>query len=327
MGAEGLYRVSIGAICLRLLELQKSDDEAWKIRAERLKSDYEEVDEVLHHHKLPFVLEAIRTELISWHYNNPLVGHFGIDKTRELVGRKSYWLSLRRDVESHVRGCDVCLASMVVKHKPYGDLQFLPILTHWWKDLSMDFMTGLPLFSDWKSDSYDSILVIIDRLTKMVYYEPVKVTINTSGLAKVIIDVVVRHPGLPDSIISDRGAIFTSKLWSSLCWFLEVKQKLSTAFYPQIDGQTKRHNSTMEAYLRAFVNFEQNDWARLLPMVEIAYNNAKNASTSHTPFELNCGYHRCVSYKENVDPCSKSKSVDDLANDLWELMIVYRENL
>ena len=96
----------------------------------------------------------------------------------------------------------------------------------------MDFVTGLPLSSDWKGDSYDSILVIVDRLTKMVHYEPVKVTINAPGLAEVIIDVVVRYHGLPDSIISDWGAIFTSKFWSSLCYFLGIKPRLSTAFHP-----------------------------------------------------------------------------------------------
>ena len=88
----------------------------------------------------------------------------------------------------------------------------------------MDFMTGLPLSADWKGDSYDSILVIVDRLTKMVYYEPVKITINAPGLAKVIIDVVVPYHGLPDFIISDWRAIFTSKFWSSLCYFLGIKQ-------------------------------------------------------------------------------------------------------
>ena len=83
----------------------------------------------------------------------------------------------------------------------------------------------------------------------------------------------------------------------------------------------------MEAYLRAFLNFEQNDWARLLSIAEVAYNNAKNASTGFTPFELNCDYHPRVSYKENVNPCSKSKSADDLANDLRELMIICQKNL
>ena len=104
----------------------------------------------------------------------------------------------------------------------------------------MDFVTGLPLSADWKGDSYNSILVIVDRLTKMVYYELVKVTIDAPGLAEVIIDVVVQHYGLPDSIISDRGAIFTSKFWSSLCYFLGIKRRLSNAFYPRTDDQTER---------------------------------------------------------------------------------------
>ena len=83
----------------------------------------------------------------------------------------------------------------------------------------------------------------------------------------------------------------------------------------------------MEAYLQAFINFKQNDWAKLLPMAEFAYNNAKNASSGHTPFELNCGYHLQMSYKDNVNPHSKSKSADDLSAELRELMIVCRENL
>ena len=80
----------------------------------------------------------------------------------------------------------------------------------------------------------------------MVYYEPVKVTINAPGLAEVIIGVVVQYHGLPDSIISDWGAMFISQFWSSLCYFLGIKRRLSTAFYPQTDGQTKRQNSAME---------------------------------------------------------------------------------
>ena len=100
----------------------------------------------------------------------------------------------------------------------------------------MDFVTRLSLFSDWKSDSYNSILVIVNRLTKMVYYEPVKVTIDAPGLAEVIIDVVGRHHGLLDFIISDRGAIIMSKFWSLLCYFLGIKQQLSTAFHPHTDG-------------------------------------------------------------------------------------------
>ncbi len=103
--------------------------------------------------------------------------------------------------------------------------------------------------------------------------------------------------------------------------------KLSTAFHPQIDGRTKRQNSIIEAYLRAFVNWEQDNWARLLPIAEFAYNNAKNASSGHTPFELNCGYNPRVSFKEDVDLRSKSRSANELAEELRELMEVYCQNL
>ena len=151
--------------------------------------------------------------------------------------------------------------------------------------------------------------------------------IDAPGLAEVIIDIVVRHHGLSDSIITDWGSLFTSKFWSLLCYFLGNKRKLSMAFHPQTDGQTERQNSTMEAYLRAFVNWEQNDWARLLPMAEFAYNNAKNASTGHTPFELNCGFHPRVSFEDDVDPRSRSCSADELAKELRELMNIYQQNL
>ena len=70
----------------------------------------------------------------------------------------------------------------------------------------------------------------------MVHYKLVKVTINAPGLGKVILDVVVRHHNIPDFIVSDQGSVFTSKFWSSFCYFLGIKKRLFTAFYPQIDG-------------------------------------------------------------------------------------------
>ena len=108
-----------------------------------------------------------------------------------------------------------------------------------------------------------------------MHYKPVKITINAPGLAKVILEVVVQDHSLPDSILTDRGSFFILKFWLLLCYLLGIKRRFSTAFDPHTDGQTKRQNSTMEAYLHAFVNFEQNDWAKLLSRAEFAYNNAE----------------------------------------------------
>ena len=90
----------------------------------------------------------------------------------------------------------------------------------------------------------------------MVYYKPVKVTINASSLAEVIINVVIRYHSLLDLIVTNRGSFFTSKFWSLLCYFLGIKRRLSTTFYLQTDDQIERQNSIIEAYFWAFVNFE-----------------------------------------------------------------------
>ena len=118
-------------------------------------------------------------------------------------------------------------------------------------------MTGLPLSVNKKSANYDSILVIVNRLIKIVLYKPVKVTIDTPRLAKKIINMVMRYHSLSDSIISDRRAIFMSKFWFLLCYFFNIKRQLSIAFHIQTDDQTKRQNSIIKVYLCLFGNFEQ----------------------------------------------------------------------
>ena len=107
---------------LRLPKLQDNDEEVKVLRARGLPEGWEEVEGVLQYQRLLYVPEIICSEVISHYHDDHLTGHFGIDKTRELVDRKYYWPSLRKNVENYVRGCDVCLVSKVVCHKPYGDL-------------------------------------------------------------------------------------------------------------------------------------------------------------------------------------------------------------
>ena len=122
------------------------------------------------------------------------------------------------------------------------------------------------------------------------------------------------------SIVINWGLLFILKFWSLLCYFLGINKKLFTVFYPQIDGKTERPNSTIKAYLRAFINWEQNNWAKLMPIVEFTYNNVKNANIGHTPFRLNCSYHPRVSFQEDVDRRLRSCSTNKLAEKLRELI-------
>ncbi len=101
---------------------------------------------------------------------------------------------------------------------------------------------------------------------------------------------------------------------------LGIEKKLSTAFYSHTNDQTERQNSTMEVYLRVFVNWEQNNWARLLPIAEFAYNNTINANFGHNLFELNCEFYPQVLFEEDVDPHFRFCLANKLADKLRKLI-------
>lgn len=103
------------------------------------------------------------------------------------------------------------MSNKVQRHKPYSSLQSLPVPTHKWKDLSMDFVTEVPKSKDWRGIEYNSIFVIVDRLIKMVHYLSVLITLDVEQLAEVLIEAVIKYYGLPVSIVTDRGSLFTSK--------------------------------------------------------------------------------------------------------------------
>lgn len=152
-------------------------------------------------------------ELISWYYEDSLAGHFGFNKIWELIAWKYYWLSFWKDVKAYVKGCNICLASKTIRHKLYSDLQSLLILTHQWKDLSIDFVAVLPILIKCKGENYDSIPVIVNCLIKMFNYKPIKVMIDAPRLAKVILDLVVQYQRLFDLIVTDRSSFFIWKFW------------------------------------------------------------------------------------------------------------------
>ena len=129
-------------------------------------------------------------------------------------------------MKEFVSSCDICLRSKNPRHRPYGLLQPLPIPHRPWSSLSMDFITYLP-----PSNSFDSIFVVVDQLTKMAHFFPCKKTLSSKDIARFFLDNVYRYHGLPDDIVSDRGTQFVSKFWKSLFEILKVNIKLFSAFH------------------------------------------------------------------------------------------------
>jgi hypothetical protein len=189
----------------------------------------------------------------------------------------------------------------------------------------MDFVTDLP---ESTASAYSGILVIVDRLTKMAIYLPCRKDIDSPELARMFFEHVICKHGVPDNIITDRGTQFTSRFWNRVCSHMSINHRLSTAFHPQTDGQTERQNQTMEQYLQAFCNYEQDNWVELLPLAEFAYNNSVHASTRMTPFWA--VYHRNPEMQFKTPKASSLKSeteADVLLEGLEETHRVLRENL
>lgn len=130
--------------------------------------------------------------------------------------KKYYWLIFRYNFEVYIKVCDICLAFKAARYKLFGDLQLLPIPIYRWKNLLKDFIIGLSNLINWKINSYDSILVIINWLIIMIYYKPIKITIDVPELAKIIIDVIIRHHGFLYLIVINKGFFL---LWNYNYYF------------------------------------------------------------------------------------------------------------
>jgi hypothetical protein len=204
----------------------------------------------------------------------------------ELLARKYYWPQQRQYVYRYVDNCDTCKRIKPIRHAPFGLLRPLQLPSRPWDSISMDFITGLP-----EVDGCNALWVIVDRLTKMAHFIACKETMGPKDLADEFLLHVLRAHGLPNSIISDRGSLFTSHFWKQIMTALGTSRNLSTTFNPAMDGQTERTNTTLEQYLRAYCNYQQDNWKYLLPVAEFCYNNTKAEMIGATPFFANFGYH------------------------------------
>ena len=239
--------------------------------------------------------KALRLEILESLHDEPSAGHLGRTKTLDLVSRYYYWPGIRSSVEEYVATCQTCSRNKKPRHKAHGLLQQIPLVERPWSSISLDFIVKLPQSRLYKMPM-DSILVVVDCLTKMAHFVPCQESMDAEKLAQLFMREIFRLHGVPDSIISDRGTTFTAAFTSSLCKLLKIKHLRSTAYHPQTDGQTERVNQVLEQFLRIYVNYQQDNWVDLLPLAEFAYNNAKHVSINATPYYANYGYHPICNY-------------------------------
>jgi hypothetical protein len=232
--------------------------------------------------------DEVRQQILDEAHLSRYSIHPGTTKMYQDLKEHYWWTKMKIEIACYVARCDTCRRVKAIHMKTAHPLQSLPIPTCKWEDISLDFIVGLPR----TTKGFDSIWVIIDRLTKISHFLPVKTKYPVVAYAELYIANILSLHGIPKTIISDCGPQFVSKYWSELHKFLGTMLLHSSAYHPQTSGQTERVNQILEDMLRACILEFPQKWDDFLPLVEFSYNNNYQESIKMAPFEALYG-RRC----------------------------------
>lgn len=228
--------------------------------------------------------EPLRTAIMQRIHNSHLTGHPGRDTMVGIILRRWFWPKLRDSVRRFIRNCDICGRTTVWREAKAGFLRSLPIPERIGSDLTIDFITDLPL-----SENCTNIMVITDRLSKDIMLFGTE-SMTSENCAKVFIDRYYRYFGFPRYLVSDRGSDWTSHFWKTFCNLTGITQRLTTSYHPQSNA-SERANQEVYKYLRVFTCYSQENWMSLLPMAQLALNTRPSSVIGGmSPFFLRHGY-------------------------------------
>jgi hypothetical protein len=205
---------------------------------------------------------GLRETILKEAHDSDYSIHPGDTKMYQDLKQKYWWYGSKRDVAAHVAMCDVCQRVKPEHQRPAGLLYPLKIPEWKWEEIGMDFITGLPH----TPKGYDSIWVIVDRLTKVDHFIPVKTTYKGSQLVELYMARIVSPHGVPKKIILDRGSQFTPRFWKSFHENMDMKLNFGSAYHPQ----TERTNQVLEDMLRACALQHGGSWDKSLPYAEFS---------------------------------------------------------
>jgi len=181
----------------------------------------------------------------------------------ELLKQNYWWPGLKEDIKKYIQKCFKCQQNKVQHQWEPEELHPLEIPQGLWQEISIDIIGPLP-----KSNGMDTIVVIVDRFTKMIWLKSMTTNISLEGIAKIYRDEIWKLYRIPRKILSSRDSQFILKFIKEFMKALGTIRQLSTAYHPQTDGQTKRINQEVEIFLRHYINYQQDNWVKWLATVE-----------------------------------------------------------
>ncbi|WVZ49115.1 LOW QUALITY PROTEIN: hypothetical protein U9M48_000496 [Paspalum notatum var. saurae] len=268
-------------------------------------------------------LKSLRELILKEAHETAYSIHPGSEKMYQDLKQKFWWYGMKREVAEYVALCDICQRVKAEHQRPARLLQPLKIPEWKWEEIGMDFIVGLLR----TQSGFDSIWVVVDRLTKVAHFIPVKTTYSGAKLAELYISRIVCLHGVPKKIVSNRGTQFTSHFWKHLHESMDTKLNFNSAYHPQTDGQTERTNQQiLEDMLRACALQYETSWDKSLPYAEFSYNNSYQGSIKMSPFQALYG-RKCKTPLHWDQPGEKQIFGPEIIEDAERQVRIVRENL
>jgi hypothetical protein len=196
---------------------------------------------------------------------------------------------MKGEKTKYLARCQYCQQVKTEHQHPTSLLQPLPVPEWKWETISLDFITGLP-----KNQKHnDSIMVVINKLSKSAHFIPIKSTFKAINIAEIFMKEIFRLHGTPKIVISDRDVKFKSAFWKELFGGINTKLNFSMIYHPQTYGQTERTNQIIEDMLCMYIRTKPSKWEDYLHLVEFGYNNGYQTSAKLSPFEVLYG-RKCM---------------------------------
>ena len=227
----------------------------------------------------------LKTQLLEQYHDLLPSGHQGVLRSREKLSREYFWVGLEADMAEFIKSCDTCQRFQERNQKKMGRLKSLPIPEKRFRDISMDFCS-VP-----KTSHGDMLLIIVDRLTKMVRLIQCFQKDSAERIADLFIDSWYRSFGLPAKIISDRDPKFTSRFWRSVCLRLGIQVELTTARHQNANGQAEITVRTVKRTAKKILTYNSANWDQVVGLIEFVLNDSVSITTGFTPFFLTYGVH------------------------------------
>ena len=239
--------------------------------------------------------DHLRTDLIKKVHKQVSTAHLRQDKTYQLLRARYYWRGMLADVQRFVCNCHQCKWVDVPWDKTPGSLHSLLIPDWPWQHVTMDYKS-----QPRDKHGFDNIFMVVDCLFKQLICTLCHKTVTAEDMTKMYLQHIYWYYGAPESIVSDRGPQFISYFWKEFCHILSIKLKLSTAFHLQTDSQTEIMNQYLNQRLQPFVNYYQDNWSELLPIMNFAQMTLLYSSIEMSPFELINSYLTRTSFDWNT---------------------------